>query len=73
MCGIDPYSMYLTYLVQRSKKIFLAPDKKKYLCNNPFIKCTTKFDFMIGGILQHLMLTNAQAEISFLSILYSIL
>ena len=28
---------------------------------------------MIGGILQHLMLTNAQAEISFLSILYSIL
>lgn len=28
---------------------------------------------MIGGILQHLMLTNAQAKILFLSILYSIL
>ena len=53
--------------------IMHSPRKKKYLCNNKFTKCTTKFDFMIGGILQHLMLTNAQAEILFLSILYSIL
>ena len=34
----------------------------------------TKFDFMIGGILQHLMITNAQAEIKFFeyAILYPI-